>query len=352
MAKYNIGQKVRVCDIEKMNQLQLKDAHHYDIVPKLYQYVNKVLTIEEMSISGESVFYDVEETHWQFHEDLLLPVDNEIVQNKRKDKFEYTVFDKVRVKSVEELESYNEIDSELYDITGSMFDLAGNVYTIDDTVVIDGEPFYYLEEDEDVWCWHQDLLELVEEDKVPDTVHEDTDNAPYKVGQKVRICSAEKMHELDELDDVYDVVSPMLMFEDKEVTIAKVRYKENDDCYCYHMEEISWSWHQDLLELVEEEPEYKTVNLEDINFGLMMGMGTTVNDNLDCFEAKKRQDALDFSDVMDKIDEVANKVHEIKALIKELEDEGFDVQFDEQTVGTKVGTRFYGRDLTMENDVE
>ena len=263
MAKYNIGQKVRVCDTEKMNQLQLKDAHHYDIVPKLYQYVNKVLTIEEMSISGESVFYDVEETHWQFHEDLLLPVDNEIVQNKRKDKFEYTVFDKVRVKSVEELESYNEIDSELYDITGGMFDLAGNVYTIDDTVVIDGEPFYYLEEDEDLWCWHQDLLELV-----------------------------------------------------------------------------------------EEEPEYKTVNLEDINFGLMMGMGTTVNDNLDCFEAKKRQDALDFSDVMDKIDEVANKVHEIKALIKELEDEGFDVQFDEQTVGTKVGTRFYGRDLTMENDVE
>lgn len=262
MAKYNIGQKVRVCDTEKMKQLQLKDAHYYDIVPELHHYANKVLTIEEMCISDERVFYDVEETHWQFHEDLLLPVDNKILQNKRKDKFEYTVFDKVRVKSVEELESYNEIDSELYDIAGDMFDLAGNVYTIDDTVVIDGESFYYLEEDEDEWCWHQDLLELV-----------------------------------------------------------------------------------------EEEPEYKTVNLEDINFGLM-GMGTTVDDVLDCFEIKKHQDGLDFSNVMDKIDAVANKVHEIKALIKELEDEGLDVQIDEQTVGTKVGTRFYGRDLTMENDVE
>lgn len=263
MAKYSVGQKVRVCDTEKMKQLQLKDAQHYDIVPELCHYANKVLTIEEMFTSGERVFYNAEETHWRFHEDLLLPVDNGIVQNKRKDKFEYTVFDKVRVKSVEELESYNEIDSELYDITGDMFDLAGNIYTINDTVVIDGEPFYYLEEDEDVWCWHQDLLELV-----------------------------------------------------------------------------------------EEEPEYKTVNLEDISFGSMAGMGTAADDILDCSEVKKRQGGLDFSNVMDKIDAVANKVHEIKALIKELEDEGLDVQFDKQTVGTKVGTRFYGRDLTMENDVE
>ena len=41
-----------------------------------------------------------------------------------------------------------------------------------------------------------------------------------------------------------------------------------------------------------------------------------IDDILDCFEVKKHQGGLDFSNVMDKIDAVANKVHEIKALIK------------------------------------
>ena len=73
MSKYQVGDKVRAVNVIKMRELEPQEV--YDIIEEMYDTAGHILTIEDMHTSGdEHTYYNVEESGWRFHEDLLVPL--------------------------------------------------------------------------------------------------------------------------------------------------------------------------------------------------------------------------------------------------------------------------------------
>lgn len=83
----------------------------------------------------------------------------------------------------------------------------------------------------------------------------------FKVGDKVRICSEEKMRELKNTHKWYDIVSDMFKSCGKEVFIKadlKDEYyavtETNVNASGFYGNAGTWRWHSDLLELADAAP--------------------------------------------------------------------------------------------------
>ena len=73
MSKYQVGDKVRAVNVIKMRELEPQEV--YDIIEEMYDTAGHILTIEDMHTSSdEHTYYNVEESGWRFHEDLLVPL--------------------------------------------------------------------------------------------------------------------------------------------------------------------------------------------------------------------------------------------------------------------------------------
>ena len=72
--KYNVGDKVKICDKKKMKDY-IDDEDH-DIIYDMFGYCNKEMTVRKVIYDSDynNYFYLFEECCWQFHEDFL--VDN------------------------------------------------------------------------------------------------------------------------------------------------------------------------------------------------------------------------------------------------------------------------------------
>ena len=74
--KYNVGDKVKICDKKKMKDY-IDDKDH-DIIYDMFEYCNKEMTVRKVIYDSDynDYFYLFEECYWKFHEDFL--VDNNI----------------------------------------------------------------------------------------------------------------------------------------------------------------------------------------------------------------------------------------------------------------------------------
>lgn len=74
--KYNVGDKVKICDKKTMKDY-MHDRDH-DIIYDMFQYCDKEMTVKKVIYDSEynDYFYIFEESCWKFHEDFL--VDNNI----------------------------------------------------------------------------------------------------------------------------------------------------------------------------------------------------------------------------------------------------------------------------------
>ena len=72
--KYNVGDKVKICDKKKMKDY-IDDKDH-DIIYDMFEYCNKEMTVRKVIYDSDynDYFYLFEECCWKFHEDFL--VDN------------------------------------------------------------------------------------------------------------------------------------------------------------------------------------------------------------------------------------------------------------------------------------
>ena len=74
--KYNVGDKVKICDKKKMKDY-IGDKDH-DIIYDMFEYCNKEMTVRKVIYDSDynDYFYLFEECYWKFHQDFL--VDNNI----------------------------------------------------------------------------------------------------------------------------------------------------------------------------------------------------------------------------------------------------------------------------------
>ena len=74
--KYNVGDKVKICD-KKIMKDYIDDKDH-DIIYDMFEYCNKEMTVRKVIYDSDynDYFYFFEECCWKFHEDFL--VDNNI----------------------------------------------------------------------------------------------------------------------------------------------------------------------------------------------------------------------------------------------------------------------------------
>ena len=74
--KYNVGDKVKICDKKTMKDY-MHDRDH-DVIYDMFQHCDKEMTVKKVIYDSEynDYFYIFEESCWKFHEDFL--VDNDI----------------------------------------------------------------------------------------------------------------------------------------------------------------------------------------------------------------------------------------------------------------------------------
>ena len=74
--KYNVGDKVKICDKKTMKDY-IGDKDH-DIIYDMFEYCNKEMTVRKVIYDSDynDYFYLFEECYWKFHQDFL--VDNNI----------------------------------------------------------------------------------------------------------------------------------------------------------------------------------------------------------------------------------------------------------------------------------
>ena len=74
--KYNVGDKVKICDKKTMKDYI--DDKDYDIIYDMFEYCNKEMTVRKVIYDSDynDYFYFFEECCWKFHEDFL--VDNNV----------------------------------------------------------------------------------------------------------------------------------------------------------------------------------------------------------------------------------------------------------------------------------
>ena len=70
--KYNVGDKVKICDKKTMKHY-MNDRDH-DFIYDMFQYCNKEMTVKKViyDLEYDDYFYLFNESDWKFHEDFLI----------------------------------------------------------------------------------------------------------------------------------------------------------------------------------------------------------------------------------------------------------------------------------------
>lgn len=156
--KFKVGDKVRIKSLEYLKSVDDNEKcnRRYGWNDNMYNCAGKICTVS--SIDGSGGFYTLKEIGFMWAEDYLEDVDNE--ENKKTPK--YKVGDKVRVKSLEQLEQIAKKDF-FGGWVEDMYEDAERVFTVKVVYPISERQGIGYEVHESAWTWDECCLEDVEE---------------------------------------------------------------------------------------------------------------------------------------------------------------------------------------------